>query len=298
MRATQPAHVRVRAQRKARWRASPKTANEKARACPDFEDSLVVSCMNTLTPPTTAAALPPVVSSETWLQARKALLAEEKALTQAQDAVNARRRRLPMVKVERAYAFEGPQGKTTLSDLFDGRRQLYVHHFMWHEDGQHHCPGCTKAADLVFNNPELRAFLAERDVTFVAISRAPLARIEATRAERGWTFPWYSSAGSDFNYDFHATLDASRAPVLLNYRDADELAAAGLPHDEQKGDWPVNSVFLRDGDTVYHTYSAFMRGLDHLFTPHNFLDLTPYGRQEDWEDSPAGWPRRPTHGTN
>ena len=243
-------------------------------------------------------ALPPVVSREHWLRARKELLAEEKALTRAHDALNARRRRLPMVKVERSYTFAGPDGPATLVELFAGRRQLYVHHFMWHDHEQAHCPGCQKAAEMVFDNPALRAFLVERDVTFVAISRAPLERIQATRAERGWTFPWYSSAGNDFNYDFHATLDAGRSPVLLNYREADELAAAGLPREEQTGDWPVNSVFLRDGETVYHTYSAFMRGLDPLFTPHNFLDLTPYGRQEAWEDSPAGWPRQPKHGTN
>jgi predicted dithiol-disulfide oxidoreductase (DUF899 family) len=252
------------------------------------------------TPPTTASAapLPPVVSRDAWLRARKELLAEEKALTQAQDALNAKRRRMPVTRVERAYTFAGPAGPVTLPGLFAGRRQLYVHHFMWHEADQRHCPGCTKAAELVFDNPALRAFLAERDVTFVAISRAPLAQIEAKRREHGWTFPWYSSAGNDFNYDFHATLDATRAPVLLNYRDAGELAAAGLPPKDQQGDWPVNSVFLREGETVYHAYSAFMRGLDQLFTPHNFLDLTPYGRQEDWEDSPAGWPRRPVHGTD
>lgn len=254
--------------------------------------------MNTLSTTASSAPLPPVVSPDAWLRARKELLAEEKALTRAQDALNAKRRRMPVTRVDRPYTFAGSDGPATLLELFAGRRQLYVHHFMWNDADQRHCPGCTKAADLVFDNPALRAFLAERDVTLVAISRAPLARIEATRLKRGWTFPWYSSAGNDFNYDFHATLDAARAPVLLNYRDADELAAAGLPAEEQQGDWPVNSVFLREGETVYHAYSTFMRGLDHLFTPHNFLDLTPYGRQEDWEDSPAGWPRRPIHGTN
>lgn len=251
-----------------------------------------------MTTKTPLSAQPPVAARAEWLLARKELLAEEKALTHRKDAVAARRRRLPMVRVDKTYTFAGPEGPATLAELFAGRRQLYVHHFMWDEAEQRHCPGCTKAADIVFDNPRLRAFLAERDVTFVAISRAPLERIEAKRAEHGWTFPWYSSAGNDFNYDFHATLDPDRAPVLLNYSDAAELAAAGLPPDEQRGDWPVNSVFLKDGEAVYHTYSSFMRGLDALFMPHNFLDLTPFGRQEDWEDSPPGWPRRPVHGTD
>ena len=125
----------------------------------------------------------------------------------------------------------------------------------------------------------------------MAISRAPLARIEERRAEKGWTFPWYSSEGSDFNYDFHATLDERRAPIEMNYRDQAEWAAAGVPAEELTGDWPVNSVFVTDGSAVYHAYSAFQRGLDQLATAYQFLDLTPYGRQEAWEDSPAGWPK-------
>lgn len=245
---------------------------------------------------TTALPLPPIVSRAEWLAARKELLAEEKRLTRARDALAARRRRLPMVKLEKRYVFAGSDGEHPLVGLFDGRRQLYVHHFMWNEEKQEHCPGCTQAAEIVFNNPAFRDFLADRDVTFVAISRTPLARIEQRKRERGWTFPWYSSAGTDFNYDFHVTLDQDRAPIEYNYRNKAELIASGLAADQLKGDWPVNSVFLRDGDDVYHTYSAFTRGLDHLFAPFNFLDLTPYGRQEDWEDSPEGWPQHPTYG--
>ena len=239
-------------------------------------------------------ALPKIVSRAEWLAARKELLAEEKALTRARDALAAKRRRLPMVKLEKTYVFRGPEGEASLLDLFAGHRQLYVHHFMWNND--RHCPGCTSAADTVFDNPQLRAELSRRGVRFVAISRAPLARIEEMRATKGWTFPWYSCEGTDFHYDFHVTLDEAKAPIEYNYRNKEELIAAGIAPEDLKGDWTVNSVFLRDGDDVYHTYSASARGLDILATPYNYLDLTPYGRQEDWEDSPAGWPQRPTYG--
>ena len=238
--------------------------------------------------------LPRVASRAEWLAARKELLAEEKALTRARDALAAKRRRLPMVKLEKRYVFSGSDGQKTLAELFEGRRQLYVHHFMWNDE-RGHCPGCTSAADLGFNDA-MRAALAEKDVTFVAISRAPLAKIEETRTQKGWTFPWYSSEGSDFNYDFHVTLDEAKAPIEYNYRNKAELIAAGFKEEDLKGDWTVNSVFLRDGDEVYHTYSASARGLDHLTLAVNLLDFTPYGRQEEWEDSPEGWPQRPTYG--
>lgn len=241
-----------------------------------------------------AAAWPPVVSREAWLAARKALLAREKEATRQRDAISAARRRLPMVKVDKPYVFAGPDGSVTLPELFGGRRQLYVHHFMWFEEEQKHCHGCTMAADSGFNSPQFRERLAERNVTFVAISRAPLARIREAQVEHGWTFPWYSSHGTDFNYDFHVTLDETKVPIEFNYRSKVELLEHGFTAGMFKEDWPVNSIFLRDGDTVYHTYSAYARGLDQLYLPNAFLDLTPYGRQEEWEDSPAGWPQRPT----
>ena len=250
--------------------------------------------MTTTTP--TAYALPKVVSRVDWLSARRALLAEEKSIKRQLDAVAARRRRLPMVRLEKPYHFTGPEGQLTLLDLFEGRRQLYVHHFMWNEQSRTFCPGCTAAANTGFNNPHVRAYLNDRDVTFVAISRAPLEEIEAYRAEQGWTFPWYSSGDSDFNYDFHTTLDETRAPIEYNYRNREELLETGLAPESLTGDWPANSVFVTDGASVYHTYSAYTRGLDQLFLPFHFLELTPYGRQEDWEDSPEGWPQRPTHG--
>jgi len=237
--------------------------------------------------------MPPVTSREAWLAARKALLAQEKEITRQRDAVNAARRRLPMVKIEKPYTFTGPEGTVDLPELFAGRRQLYVHHFMWFEDRQAFCKGCTGAAYYTFNNPHIREALAGRDVTFVAISRAPVDKIAAYKAEHGWTFPWYSSEGSDFNHDFHTTLDESKAPIEYNYRNKAELLAAGFDADSLKEDWPANSVFLREGRDVYHTYSAYARGLDSLHGPNVFLDLTPYGRQEEWEDSPAGWPKQP-----
>jgi predicted dithiol-disulfide oxidoreductase (DUF899 family) len=244
--------------------------------------------------PAAVAALPPVVSRDEWLAARKALLAQEKAATHQRDAVTAARRRLPMVRVDKPYVFAGPDGPVTLLELFAGRRQLSVHHFMWFEAEQKHCHGCTMAADAGFNNPHLRERLAEHDVTFVAISRAPLAKIQSAQQEHGWTFPWYSSHGTDFNYDYHVTLDETKAPIEFNYRTKVELLEHGFTAGMLKEDWPVNSIFLRDGDIVYHTYSASARGLDQLYHPNAFLDLTPYGRQEDWEDSPSGWPQYST----
>jgi predicted dithiol-disulfide oxidoreductase (DUF899 family) len=243
----------------------------------------------------TVKALPPVVSPAAWLAARNALLAAEKEVTKAGDAVAARRRRLPMVRVEKDYRFEGPDGTVGLVDLFDGRSQLYVHHFMWLDGPDTGCPSCTRAADRMFNEAHFAA-LRERDVAFAAVARAPYARIKAYREERGWTFPFFSSHGSDFNYDFHVTLDESRAPIEYNYRTKAELIDAGIPADQLRGDWPGASVFLRDGDTVYHTYSTYARGLDALATPYQFLDLTVYGRQEAWEDSPDGWPQDVTSG--
>ena len=246
--------------------------------------------------PSTQTALPKVVSREEWLVARKRLLAQEKENTRQRDAVSAARRRLPMVKMGKDYRFTGPDGPTDLLGLFAERQQLYLHHFMWFADRQAFCLGCTSAANTTFDNPRFRQALDDRGVRFVAVSRAPLDQIASYQAKHGWSFPWYSSQGSDFNYDFHTTLDESKAPIEYNYRNKAELLASGIKPESLKEDWTVNSVFLRDGSDVYHTYSAFARGLDLLATPYNFLDLTPYGRQEDWEDSPAGWPQRPTYG--
>lgn len=240
-------------------------------------------------------ARPQVVTGAEWRAARTELLTAEKEATRLRDAVAARRRRLPMVQVGKDYRFEGPDGEVGLADLFAGRRLLYVHHFMWRDEADTGCPSCTAAADRLFTEPHFRALHA-RDVSFAAIARAPWPRIRAYRDERGWTFPFFSSCGSDFNYDFHVTLDGSRAPVEYNYRSEAELLADGFSADDLRGDLPGASVFLREGDGVFHTYSAYARGLDGLASPYQFLDLTVYGRQEAWEDSPAGWPQDVTSG--
>jgi predicted dithiol-disulfide oxidoreductase (DUF899 family) len=240
-------------------------------------------------------ATPPVVSRDEWLKARKELLVREKAATRMRDEVSAQRRRLPMVRVEENYVFDGPEGKRTLVDLFEGRRLLYVHHFMWNAETETHCPGCSAAADLSFND-RLFAHLHRKDVSFAAISRAPLSKITEYKAKNRWEFPWYSSHGSVFNYDFHITLDSSVAPIEYNYRNEAELKAAGESDESLQGDRTGASMFLRKGDEVFHTYSAYARGMDLTFPVPHFLELTVYGRQEDWEDSPPGWPQQPTYG--
>jgi predicted dithiol-disulfide oxidoreductase (DUF899 family) len=234
--------------------------------------------------------LPDVVSREEWLAARKELLVKEKALTRARDRVNADRRRLPMVRIDKPYTFKGPQGTVDLLDLFAGRPQLVMHHFMWmydiDADGVEHprdtgCPSCSSAADGIGNLRQLHA----RNTTLVAVTRAPYEKLAAYRERMGWTFPWYSSAGSDFNYDFHATVDERIAPVQIHHRSEAELAEAGMPYDaSMRGDWPGISAFLRVGDEVFHTYSTFGRGIDQFHNGYPYLDLTALGRQEAWEE--------------
>jgi predicted dithiol-disulfide oxidoreductase (DUF899 family)/drug/metabolite transporter (DMT)-like permease len=222
-----------------------------------------VGTARTRTP--TPTGLPPVVPTDTWQKARDRLLVKEKAATRRLDAIAALRRRLPMVRIERDYLFEGAEGRVSLLDLFDGRRQLIVYHFMFGPDWDVGCPGCSRKIDDVGHLAHLNA----RDTSFAVVSLAPYARLAAFRQRKGWTVPWYSSAGSDFNTDMGATVDG----------------------DEEFG----LSVFLRDGDTVYRSYYTTGRGVEPAGTRH-LLDLTPFGRQEDWEDSPAGWPRSPTYG--
>lgn len=233
---------------------------------------------------------PDVVSREQWLAARKKLLAREREATHLRDAVNAERRRLPMVKVDKDYRFDGPHGEVALVDLFEGRQQLYIHHFMWLDDIDQGCPSCTAAADLTFTESD-RSLLNLKGVTFACVSRAPYASIARYRDAHGWTFPWYSSRDGDFTYDLGVTLDPERAAVQYNYKSVDELHADGWTDRDLRGDWPGASVFLRRGDEVFHTYSTYARGLDHSAVGYPFLDLTPFGRQEPWEDSPPGWPQ-------
>ena len=228
-------------------------------------------------------SLPDVVTREEWRAARVALLAEEKAMTKARDALSTRRRQLPMVRVGKEYVFEGPAGPATLPDLFEGRSQLIVQHFMFDPEWEDGCPSCTAASDEMSKG--LQDHLHVRDTTFAAVSRAPLDRIGRYKAKKGWTFPWYSSFGSDFNYDFHVTLDASVAPVEFNFRDAAELEATGAGW-MLEGSWeqPGYSAFLHHDGDVFHTYSMYARGVEWLGGSYAFLDITALGRQEDWEE--------------
>ena len=209
--------------------------------------------------------LQPVVSPAAWRVARQDLLVKEKAATRAGDALAAERRRLPMVLIDKPYVFDGAGGKANLPDLFDGRRQLIVYHFMfapgvdgWPSAG---CDGCSFFADNVCQLAHLHA----RDTSFVLVSLAPLAQIEPYKARMGWALPWFSSSGSDFNVDFGVTTDAGETFGL--------------------------SVFLRDRDRVFRTYFTSGRGVEALGSAWTFLDLTPLGRQEIWEDSPEGYPQ-------
>src|SRR3954469_23665115 len=169
--------------------------------------------------------LPEIVNQDEWRKARIELLAEEKAMTKARDALNTKRRMMPMVRIDKDYRFEGPKGPATLLDMFDGERQLIVQHFMFDPSWDEGCPSCTAASDEVSDG--LRRHLLARQTNFVVVSRAPIDKLERYKATRGWTFPWYSSFGSDFNYDFHVSLDPRVAPVEWNFRTPDELVANG-----------------------------------------------------------------------
>jgi predicted dithiol-disulfide oxidoreductase (DUF899 family) len=217
-------------------------------------------------------SLPEIVSGEQWREARIALLEKEKAMTRARDELSAARRRLPMVEITKDYRFEGPDGECGLIDLFEGRLQLIVGHFMFHPEWEDGCPSCSAGADEIADG--LRRHLAVRDTTLAYVSRAPLERIERYKAKKGWTFPWYSSHGSDFNYDFEVTVDPNVTPPVYNYRALDDYT----------GELPGNSAFLRDGDRVFHTYSTFARGTEQTGGSYYFLDLTALGRQEEWEE--------------
>jgi predicted dithiol-disulfide oxidoreductase (DUF899 family) len=216
--------------------------------------------------------LPQVVSQPEWETAHEELLAKEKEATRSRDALAAERRRLPMVRIETDYFFHGSNGKASLLDLFEGRRQLIVYHFMfapgapgWPEAG---CDGCSMFVDQVGHLAHLHA----RDTSFALVSRASVEKIEAYRERMGWTIPWYSlsdGSGGDFNVDM------------------------GITTDEGEG-FGLN-VFFRDGDDVLRTYFTDGRGVEALGSVWTFLDLTPLGRQEDWEDSPEGYPQTPRY---
>ena len=229
-------------------------------------------------------SLPEIVSREQWLAARTRFLAQEKEMTRQRDALNADRRRLPMVLIDKDYVFTGPEGTVSLPDLFDGSSQLIIYHAMFDPSWEKACPGCTASMDE--SSPGTLAHLKARDTAYVRVSRAPYGKIAAYRDEHGWTFPWYSSYGSDFNYDFHVTLDADVTPVEYNYRSLAELIAIN-PEWGNAGptEMPAFSCFLRVGDAVYHTYSTYARGTEMAGNDaYSLLDLTALGRQEDWEE--------------
>ncbi len=219
---------------------------------------------------------PNVVSRESWLTARCELLAEEKAFTAARDALSAKRRRMPWVKVEADYAFDGPKGVTSLAGLFDGRGQLIVYHFMMGPDWKEGCKSCSFWADN-FNG--IGVHLKQRDVTLVAVSSAPLAKIEAFRKRMGWRFPWVSSNGTSFNADFGVSREPGKALLYNYHREITEMV-----------ELPGISVFARDGHgQVFHTYSCYARGLDMLNGAYHFLDLVPKGRDEDGLPDTMAW---------
>jgi predicted dithiol-disulfide oxidoreductase (DUF899 family) len=218
-------------------------------------------------------SLPPVVSEAEWQDAHEQLLAKEKEATRARDALAAERRRQPMVRIDKEYVFEGPRGEASLLDLFEGRSQLIAYHFMFGPNQEVGCDGCSMFVDQVGHLAHLHA----RDTSFALISRAPLAKIEPYRQRMGWTIPWYSSFDSDFNVDFGLSPETPQEGV---YQDGETF---GL------------SVFFRDGDEVFRTYFTKRRGVEALGSVWTFLDLTPLGRQEDWEDSPPGRPQGPPY---
>ena len=216
-------------------------------------------------------AQPKIVSQAEWLAARKALLAKEKSFTRARDALSAERREMPWVKVEKPYVFDGPKGKETLSDMFAGKSQLLIYHFMLGPDWTEGCPSCSFWAD---NYNGVGVHLAHRDVRLIAVSRAPLPSIEAYKTRMGWSFPWVSSLGSDFNFDFQVSFTPEQQKsksVFYNYENRE------FPSSEAPG----ISVFAKDKTgAIYHTYSTYARGLDMLNGAYHMLDLVPKGRDE------------------
>ena len=230
-------------------------------------------------------SLPQIASRDEWLRARKELLEAEKATTRQRDALNARRRQLPMVEIDKRYEFDGPNGTVTLLDLFEGRAQLIVYHFMFHPEWEDGCPSCTAGTDEL--SPGFFEHLHVRDTSYAMVSRAPLAKLERWKAKKGWDVPWYSSGQSDFNYDFGVTVDASRGFDRYNFRTLDEYAAMGresMKTSEQPYDMPGRSCFLQVDGRIFHTYSQYARGLESTGGSYYFLDLTALGRQEDWEE--------------
>ena len=222
-----------------------------------------------------------VVSHAEWLAARKKFLEKEKEFTHLRDALSRQRRELPWEKVEKPYTFEGPDGKVTLADLFGGKNQLIVYHFMFGPGWKEGCPSCSYIADQF---DSIRVHMLHRDTNLVTISRATLAEIEGFKKRMGWRFPWVSSFGSDFNFDYNVSFlkeENERGKATYNYK----LTKFG----SEEG--PGTSVFYRKDGAVFHTFSTYERGLDILLSAYNWIDLTPKGRDEEGLPWPMAWVR-------
>ena len=223
-----------------------------------------------------------IVSRDEWLAARKAHLADEKAFTHARDALSQKRRDLPWVKADKPYVFDGPNGKETLADLFGDKSQLIVYHFMLGPDWEAGCPSCSLLADH-FDGGVIH--LAQRDVAFVTVSRAPLAQIEAFKRRMGWRFKWVSSFESDFNFDYHVSAtpeEKATGKALYNYEIGE------FPSDERPG---ASAFYRNAAGEIFHTYSSYGRGLDIFIGAYNFLDIAPKGRDEAGLAWPMAWVR-------
>jgi predicted dithiol-disulfide oxidoreductase (DUF899 family) len=232
-----------------------------------------------------------VVSQNDWFEARKQLLTQEKEFTGLRDRLSLQRRELPWVEVGKDYVFDGPAGKVSLAQLFEGRSQLVVYHFMFAPDWEEGCPSCSFWAD---NFNAISIHLNHRDVTMIAISRAPSEKLEAFKRRMGWSFKWFSSGNNDFNYDYRVsfTPETIKGGAEYNYNKLTEFAKRYDMPETELSELPGVSVFYKDGDgNIYHTYSTYERGIDTLNSAYHYLDLVPKGRDEDDLDSAMAWVR-------
>ncbi len=228
--------------------------------------------------------LPHIVPEAEWQAALEQIREQEKRLTREHDALAAQRRRLPRARVTKDYVFQGPDGELRLIDMFEGRRQLILYHFMFDPKWEDGCPSCSAGTDEL--SPGFFEHLQTRDTSYAMVSRAPLEKLERWKAKKGWEVPWYSSYGTDFNYDFGVTVDESIRPGEYNFRTRAEYEAMGSNFFdyEQPFEMPGRSCFLQVEGRVFHTYSQYARGLESTGGSYYFLDLTALGRQEEWEE--------------
>jgi len=224
---------------------------------------------------------PKIVSHKEWLKQRIAFLKKEKKFAHMRDALSRERQKLPWEKITKKYVFDTPKGKQTLAQLFEGRSQLILYHFMFHPDWKAGCKGCSLLADSFDRNI---THIQQRDITMIAASRAPLAKLEKFKKRMGWSFKWVSSGGSDFNYDFYVsfTPEQLKKKIYYNYKT-----------EKRSGeDLPGLSVFYKDkSGNIFHTYSTYERGLDAAIVPYQYIDLVPKGRDEDKLPYPMAWVR-------